>query len=138
MKLKTTIVSSVVGVTLLVTGYALGYFYNDYKLISEMYSSIVIKQEVSDAKFNYALVKLLDEGRSSEVSGILKTRLYTNLLLFDDFTTKAQSDDMRKEVMEVISKISEHDKKYPYRFSDTNIDSRIEDILSKAEEIDGK
>jgi len=121
-------------VLLVGAGYAAGYFYNNYKLMSEMYSSIILRQEISDAKFNYALVKLLDEERYSQASEILKVRMYTNLFVFDDFTSSAQSDEMKKEVGEVFSKISEHHEKYPYKFGDGDFDSKIDKLLSSKNE----
>jgi len=129
---RKTVVLSLAAIFILVSGYALGRLHNEHTNLAAVFSTVLVGQELTEAKFNYALVKMLDEGKHSRVSEILKNRMYTHLIVFKEYGSAGQSDEMKNEVSEVINKISAHHKQHPYKFSNEDFASEIESITSKA------
>ncbi len=132
MTIRKTAILGLASIFILGSGYALGRLHNEYTNLVAMYSTILVEQELTAAKFNYALVKMLDEGKHSQVSEILKNRMYTHLIVFKEYGSAGQSDEMKNEVSAVINRISAHHKQHPYKFSTEDFASEIESITSKA------
>ncbi|MGH1448722.1 MAG: hypothetical protein ACRBBM_04775 [Pseudomonadaceae bacterium] len=132
MAIRKVVILSLAAIFILGSGYALGRLHNEYRNLVATYSTILVEQELTEAKFNYALVKMLDEGKHSQVSEILKNRMYTHLIVFKEYGSAGQSDEMKNEVSEVINRISAHHKQHPYKFSNEDFASEIESITSKA------
>tara|TARA_R110000850_G_scaffold259541_1_gene386610 strand:- start:1325 stop:1741 length:417 start_codon:yes stop_codon:yes gene_type:complete len=134
--IRKTLILSLASIFILGSGYALGRLHNEYTNLAAVFSTVLVGQELTEAKFNYALVKMLDEGKHSQVSEILKNRMYTHLIVFKEYGSAGQSDEMKTEVSEVINKISAHHKQHPYKFSDVDFALEIESIISKADRSD--